>query len=202
VNQVLHGLLSAKDVGPGFQKVGIGTKAYLDQEPLMCSLSEAKLPGSPQIGERQYAATDKRIGFKYDKNYNQFIALYPDQQSAQQAFAALQTAAAKCPPKQHVPPMKDPTTNATLYAHDDTWTLSPQDTVDGWTHLHGWEREVNPIEGHVYNVYFDAYDFAVRGNLVLTTLYDERTDLKDTGEGTATRAKAVLEKQLQALNQS
>lgn len=196
VDQVLHRLLSAKDVGPDFNPTVIGTRALLDHKVLMCSLSGVKLPGNPTIGERQYGAS---VNFRYDRNYNQFIALYSDQTQASQAFSTLKAAALACPPKQHVPAQQDATSTATLLEHDDTWTLGQQDTLQGWTHLHGWEREVNPPDQTGHNVYFDAYDYILRGNLVLGTLYDERTDPADSGKAIQQRASEVLTKQLLSL---
>jgi hypothetical protein len=86
INQVLHGLISANDVGEGFKATVIGTQAYIDKKALICSLTGASLPNNPQIGERQYAAT---INVRYDRNYAQFIALYPSAQLAEAAYMAL-----------------------------------------------------------------------------------------------------------------
>lgn len=194
--QLLRRLISAKDIGPGFEQSIIGTRAFLDSKALMCSLSGVKLPGKPEIGVRQYASNAK---IRYGKNYNQFVALYPDADQANRAFAAIKAVALKCPPKQHVPAQPDPTSKSTLFQHDDTWTLSPQDTIEGWAHLRGWEREVYSPKATKHNIIFDAYDYSLRGNLILATLYNERADPKDTGDAIKQRASEVLTKQLKAL---
>lgn len=193
--QVLRHLISAKEVGPYFKQTVIGTRALLDGKALMCSQSGVKLPGKPELGARQYTAS---VRVPNDMYYSQFIALYSDQEQAARAFSTLKAAATACPPKQHVSARKDSTTNATLFAHDDAWTIAQQDTVQNWTHLHGWEREVYPTNPKKPDITFDAYDYSVRGNLLLVTLYAERTIPKDTGDAISKRASMVLMKQLQA----
>ncbi|MGI8330742.1 hypothetical protein ACRYCC_12315 [Actinomadura scrupuli] len=194
--QVLRGLLKAKDIGPRFKQTIIGTRALLEGKALMCSQSGVKLPGKPETGLRQYTAS---VRVSNDMYYSQFIALYPDQKQADGAFAALKAAATACPPKQHVASRKDSTTNATLFAHDDTWTLAPQDVVQNWTHLHGWERGVFHTHPKKDDIIFYSYDYSVRGNLVIVTLYSERTVPKDSGDAISKRASTVLSKQLKAL---
>lgn len=194
--QVLRRLVSAKDIGPHFKQTIIGTRALIQGKAIMCSQAGVKLPGKPEIGARQYTAS---VRVPNDMYYSQFIALYPDQDQAGRAFSALTAAAAKCPQKQHVPARKDSTTNATLFAHDDTWTLSPQDVVENWNHFHGWERGVFHVSSKKDDIGFYAYDYSVRGNLLIATLYSERTVPKDTGDAIKQRASAVLTKQLKAL---
>jgi hypothetical protein len=194
--QVVRHLLSAKDVGPHFTQTIIGTRALLDGKALMCSQSGVKLPGKPEIGERQYTAS---VRVPNDMYYSQFIALYGDREQADRAFSALTAAAKACSPKQHVPARKDSTTNATLFAHDDTWTLAQQDMVHNWTRLHGWERGVFHTSREKDDIVFYAYDYSVRGNLVIVTLYSERTIPKDPGDAISKRASMVLSKQLKAL---
>jgi hypothetical protein len=194
--QVLRHLISAKEVGPYFKQTVIGTRALLDGKALMCSQSGVKLPGKPELGARQYTAS---VRVPNDMYYSQFIALYSDQEQATQAFSTLKAAATACPPKQHVPARKDSTTNATVFAHDDTWALARQDAIQGWAHLHGWEREVFHTSTRKQDIIFDAYDYSVRRNLIIVTLYAERTIPKDTGDAISKRASMVLLKQLQAL---
>ncbi len=194
-DQVVKRLLSAKDIGPKFKATIIGTRALIEGKAIMCSQSGVKLPGKPTIGERQYTAS---VQVQNDQYYSQFVTLYADSTQAAQAFAALKTAAQACPPKQHVAARKDSTTNATLFSHDDTWTLSPQDEIQGWTHLHGWEREVYQTGKNKQDITYDAYDYSVRGNLLISTLYAERTIPQDKGDAIAQRASTVLLKQLRA----
>jgi hypothetical protein len=197
-DQVLHRLISAKDVGPSFKQVQVGTRALIDRKALMCSLTGVKLPGSPKIGERQYSTS---IKVHYDRNYNQFIALYDTEAQAVQAFSALRTAAQACAPKRHVPPSPDPLTTAQLLSHNDKWDLSPPETVQGWAHLHAWEEQVSGLDPHKYNnVYYDAYDFLQKGNLVLATLYDEQSNSLTPGDPVKRRAAAVLTKQITKLD--
>lgn len=112
-------------------------------------------------------------------------------------FKELRKKAYSCPPKQHIRP-KQIRKNFTLFAHDDTWTLSAN-KISGWGHFRGFEKHIEPPSQTKFNVYYLMYDYAQRNNIVISTIYWERTDPGKSGNSIAKRATSILIKQLQKI---
>ncbi|MFI0451091.1 hypothetical protein [Actinomadura sp. 6N118] len=192
--QVKAGLLSSREVGSEIKQTGIAVEAIQKKQAPMCSLSGIKLPGQPETTIRQFSNPATGKG---EVKYAQLIARYQDAPGAANAYAALQKAARACPSKQHVPPKKV-NANFTLFAHDDTWRVS-EDSLAGWTHLRGFERQKYSASASKENIFYFTYDYAVRGNLVITTLYWERTSPSKPSDPISKRAAELLDKQLKKL---
>jgi len=58
---------------------------------------------------------------------------------------------------------------------------------------------VEPPRTSKYNVFYDVYDYAVRGNVEVSSLYWERVKPTAPGDQIAKKATAVLTKQLQKI---
>ncbi|REE96010.1 hypothetical protein DFJ69_1430 [Thermomonospora umbrina] len=110
------------------------------------------------------------------------------------AFTALRSRANSCPQQQKVPAKKKSGTDSTFYPHDDTWKVT-ENPIAGWSHFRGFEKHVEP-RVMKYNVYFLIYDYAVRGNLVVASLYWERNEPGESGDPIAERATELLTRQL------
>jgi hypothetical protein len=193
-DHVKSALLNKREIGSGIQQIDIAIESIRNGKVALCSLSGAKLPGKPQLGTRQYIKPNDKVS---EVKYAQMVALYNDVTAAASAFSELKSKAISCPKKQHVPP-KRVSSNFTLFAHDDTWKTS-EDEVAGWTHLRGFEQQVYPTSLTKHNVFYYIYDYAVRGNLVFTSVYWERTDPGKSGDPIAKRASDLLTKQLQKI---
>ncbi|MFI6517268.1 hypothetical protein ACIBF1_17060 [Spirillospora sp. NPDC050679] len=191
---VRQSLITPKDIGPKVKQIPTVSDFLKDRQAPMCSLTGAKLPGSPKTAARQFTNSIQKKG---GVNYLQLIAHYDEAPSASTAFATLTKKARSCPKKQHVAP-KRIRKNFTLFAHDDTWRTS-EGTLDGWSHLRGYEKHVEPPSQTKDNVYYFSYDYAVRGNVLVTTLYSERTGPKDSGDPSYKRSLDLLTKQLQKI---
>ncbi|HEU5158024.1 MAG TPA: hypothetical protein VFU43_13595 [Streptosporangiaceae bacterium] len=159
-----------------------------------CSASTFSLPDRPKTIGRQLE-TSKR-GFT-GTHYIQLVAVYPDAAGAAAGMDRLRAKAKACPAKKHFPGKRLGERRFSI-EHTDTWTLT-EDTIAGWTHVRGFEKHVEPPRTSRFNVFYDVYDYAVRGNVVIATLYWERVKPTTPGERIADKATTVLTKQLQKI---
>ncbi|GAA2420876.1 hypothetical protein GCM10010191_35270 [Actinomadura vinacea] len=184
--------LTPKEVGKDIRETQAAVEALKDRQAPMCSLSGVELKGDPEIGVRQYANSAQGSD---EIRYAQLIARYDDGGAANESFQALRSSARGCPPRRNVPAKKI-RKNFTLFAHDDTWKVT-EDTVAGWRRLRGTEQQTYPASASKFNVLHFMYDYAVRGNLVIATVYWERTEPKKPADPIGRRATELLTKQLQ-----
>ncbi|WP_182705486.1 hypothetical protein [Thermomonospora cellulosilytica] len=188
-------LLTPEEVGKEIFSAPVEFLPFKSKKAPSCSLSEVKLPGDPELIFRQFANRTRRAADEV--RYAQLIARFPSPAGAAEAYTTLRQKARSCPAKQHVPPRRV-RKNFTLFPHDDTWRVN-EDSLMGWQHLRGLERQVIPRNYTKYNVLHYMYDYAVRGNLLIATAYWERTEPDGSGEPTAGRATEILTKQLRKL---
>ena len=187
-------LIRAADVGPRVEEIATIADFLKDDRVPMCSLSGFKLPGKPRLATRQFTNPAKGKG---EIKYAQVIAYYPDATAASNAYQAVRQKAYSCPTKQHVA-AKRIRKNFTLFPHDDTWKVT-EGSLEGWTHVRGSEKHVEPPSLTKYNVYHLTYDYNLRGNVLIASLYYERTEPDQPGEPIAKRATEVLTKQLRKI---
>ncbi|XVQ12693.1 hypothetical protein ACQP1W_09095 [Spirillospora sp. CA-255316] len=190
--QVKAGLLSPQEIGRSIREIPAAIESLQHRQVPMCSLSGVKLQGDPELTIRQYTNPAKGSG---EVKYAQLVARYGDAQKAGSAFRELRQRATSCPPKKHVP-AKKVRENFVIFAHEDTWKTS-EGTIAGWQYLRGAEQQTYPASASKVNVLHLMHDYAVRGNVVVATVYWERTEPKKSGEPIARRATELLTKQLQ-----
>ncbi|MFB4312775.1 hypothetical protein [Actinomadura sp. 21ATH] len=190
--QVERGLLAPAEIGSGVEQIRTVADVLKNGGVPICSLSAGKLDGSPQVTSRQFS---NKADAKDEVKYTQVIARYDTPSNATAAFEALKTKAESCPPKQHVAPRKV-RENFTVYAHDDTWKLN-EDRILDWRRIRGTEQQKYSASTTKYNIFHVFYDYAVQGNLIVATMYYERTEPKKSGDPIAKRATEVLTRQLQ-----
>lgn len=160
----------------------------------MCSLSGSKLPGDPEITVRQYSNPAQGAD---EIKYAQLVAWYDNADAAATSFQALKAKAKACPTARRIPARKV-RKNVTTLAHDDTWKIV-EDNVAGWTHLRGIEHQTYSAAATKSNVLQLMYDYAVRGNIVIATVYWERAEPKRSSVPVERRATDLLTKQLQKI---
>lgn len=192
VDQVKDRLLTAREVGDGIHDAPVEFLPFKDRKAPSCSLSGVSLPAGPELIFRQYSNRTRKA--REEIKYAQLIARFDDHTGAAKAYDKLRKRARSCPTKQHVPPKKIKD-NFTLFPHDDTWRTS-EDTIAGWQHLRGLEKQVIPRGYTKHNVLHYMYDYALRGNVVIATAYWERTEPDESGDPAARRATEVLTRQL------
>lgn len=183
-------LLKAGDISSGVSSLPLTVPALKNSTVPSCSNSSVSLPGSFQISMHQFGTGSAYTG----ANYAELVAVYSDAPSALAAFSKIQAKATSCPSKTHVPSQKLPG-NVVTIEHDNTWTLT-QDTVSNWTHIRGFEKDVYPPSSSIINVIYFSYDYAVRGNVVLSSLYWQRVKPSASGTPIAQKATELLQKQL------
>jgi hypothetical protein len=188
-------LLTAREVGSGQREIRIAADFLNRRRIPMCSLTELKPSGNPQLTTREFRNKTNRPGDEI--GYYQLIARYDSPEDAGRAYSELRKKAKACPAKRRVP-AKRVRANFTSLAHDDTWKVT-EDTVAGWKHVRGYERREFSASATKANIFFFMYDYAVRGNVVLTSLYTERRDPGEPGEPVAKNATKTLTKQLEKL---
>ncbi|GAA3943757.1 hypothetical protein GCM10023085_27130 [Actinomadura viridis] len=167
-------------------------EALKERQVPLCSLSGGNLEGKPTITTRQYS--NKKQGADEIK-YAQLLARYDDGNAAKDAFQALRSKIEACPAKRSVP-AKRVRKNVLLLAHEDTWK-SAENNTGGWTHLRGVEEQTYAATATKFNVLHFVYDYALRGNIIIATVYWERAEPKTSTDPAARRATEVLTKQLQ-----
>jgi hypothetical protein len=185
-------LISPREVTERMREIKVVLEGLKDNKAPSCSLSGVRLPDKPEITTRQFT---RQADPRSEVRYAQLVARYNDSQEAAAAFQSLQKKAYSCPAKRSVPP-KRIDKDTFVFAHDDTWKIQ-EGSIAGWQHLRGHERQVVPPSQTRYNVFFIMYDYAVRGNVILSTLYMERTEPGKSSNPTAKRATDVLTRQLQ-----
>jgi len=159
-----------------------------------CSASSVRLSGKPQTIGRQLE-TAKR-GYT-GTHFIQLIAIYPTADEAAGAMAKLRAKAKACPAKRHFPAKRLGKRRFSI-AHTDTWTVT-EGAIAGWTHIRGFEKHVEPPRTSRFNVFYDVYDYAIRGNVIVSSLYWERVKPTIPGQRIAQKATRVLTKQLQKI---
>lgn len=184
-------LLDQREVATGMRQSTVAVSSLQKKQAPMCSLTGTRFIGRPQIITRQFANPTKR---DTEPKYAQIFGRYNRSLAAEVAYTAIKKRAENCPKKQHVPPKRLPG-NFVLFEHDDTWRIS-SDRIGQWTHLRGFEKHVEPESATKRNVFYFIYDYAFRGNVLVATLYWERTEISDRGKTIAERATNILTKQL------
>ncbi|MFC9972635.1 hypothetical protein ACFVH6_17280 [Spirillospora sp. NPDC127200] len=192
--QTRKSLILPKEVGPGMQEIKVIANALQDRKIPICSLATAEISGKPEIITRQLS---NKAEPQKEVKYTQVVARYDEANEARTAYTNLRKRTASCPPKQHVKPKKI-RENFTLFAHDDTWKIR-EEKISGWEHVRGIERQEYSSSTSKYNILHVMYDYAVRGNLLIATLYYERTEPGKSGAPIEQRATKVLTKQLQKI---
>jgi len=192
LEQIKANLIPPSAIAERMREIRVVLEGLKDKKVPSCSLSGVKLPNDPDIITRQFT---RQAQPRDEIRYAQIIARYNSPQDAESAFQKIHKKANSCPPKRHFPPKRiDQKTYS--FAHDDTWKVE-EGEISGWRHLRGYERQVVPPSQTRYNVFYVMYDYAVRGNVVLGTLYMERTEPGESGKPIAKRATNILAKQLQ-----
>ncbi|MGI5167478.1 hypothetical protein ACQEU3_24325 [Spirillospora sp. CA-253888] len=192
--QTRKNLILPKEVGPGMQEIKVVANALQGRKIPICSLATAEISGKPEIITRQLS---NKAGPQKEVKYTQVVARYGEASEAQTAYTNLRKRVVSCPPKQHVKPKKI-RENFTLFAHDDTWKTR-EEKISEWEHVRGIERQEYSSSTSKYNILHVMYDYAVRGNLLIATLYYERTGPGKSGAPIEQRATEVLTKQLQKI---
>jgi hypothetical protein len=191
---VKSSLIGAKDIASNVSSEPLFVAGLTQQAAPSCSDSYIDLPGKPKITAREFAnRTDIYTGM----HYAQLVAVYADPASANQAYGVIHTKVDACPKKEHVPGKKLPNNKFTI-EHDNTWTVTDE-PVAGWTHVRGFQKHVEPHSTSIYNVFYLVYDYATRGNVVLTSLYVQRGKPSLAGDSVGKKATALLAKQLQKI---
>ncbi|WP_157964035.1 hypothetical protein [Actinocorallia populi] len=190
-DQTKSDLLDLADLGKGWTKNELRVSSFQDGDLRGCSLSDIRLPGSPEKTTRKYGAPDYKLR---GANYAQFIAVYPTSDQAADAISKVQQEISKCPGKKKVPAERLPG-NKLRYQHEDTWKLTESE-IEGWRHLRGFEKTVYPPSISNINVYYTVIDYAQSGNAVFSSLYWQRVTPKDSGEPIAEKATELLTEQL------
>jgi hypothetical protein len=188
---VASSLLKAKDVGSRVASEQLSVSALKDYGIPSCSDSIIALSGKPQVAVHQYGTTGNRY---HGEDYGQLLAVYSDAAAASNEFAIVKTKSAQCPAKRHIASKRLPG-NVFTVEHDDTWTVT-SDTISSWSHLRGFEKHVEPPSSSIYNVFYISYDYAVRGNVFLATVYFQRVKPSASGAPIAQKATKLLTKQL------
>ncbi len=194
VDHVRTSLLPPKDVASDVKPQAPTFPGLTEAGAPGCSASTVSLPGRPKTIGRQLE-TSKR-GFT-GTHYIQLIAVYPDSPAANAAMVKVRTKVKACPAKKHFPGKRLGNRRFSI-EHTDTWTVT-EDAIASWTHIRGFEKHVEPPRTSRFNVFYDVYDYAVRGNVVVATLYWERVKPTTAGQKIAEEATAVLTKQLQKI---
>jgi hypothetical protein len=195
-DHIRSALLPPHDVAAGAKLVAPTFPGLTEASVPGCSASAFRLPGRPKTLARQLRAIAKRGGFT-GTAYIQLVALYPDATAAANAMEAVRGKVKACPAKRHFPAERREKRQIAL-SHTDTWTIT-EDTTAGWRHVRGFEKHAEPPSSGQFSVFYDVYDYAVRGNVVIATLYWERVKPATSGQKIADRATAVLTKQLQKI---
>ena len=191
--RVRSALLTARQIDPRIRRIAPATPALKRHAVPSCSLSVIEPSGDPVVTVREYASS-RYTG----ANFGQAALSYPDAGAAAAMFAVIRAKTSACPPKRHVAQKTLEGGRKFVITHDDTWRTS-QDTVLGWAHVRGLEKDVYPPSSTVINVIIIAYDYVQRGNVVLASMYWKRVGPGTSDGAVADQATRLLTAQLNRL---
>jgi hypothetical protein len=188
---VTSSLLTAHEIGSGTRSTPLSIRGLGKKSVPSCADSRITLQGSPSTAAHQFGPPDPRYT---GQNFAELAAVYPDATSAASAFAVIRSKVAACPGRQHVPARRLSGDQATP-AYDATWKTT-MDGPSGWQHVQGFEKRTFPPSTSIIGVYYEAYDYALRGNAVIASIYWKRVKPSASGDPIAKQATALLTKQL------
>ncbi len=188
---VKSALLSAGDIGSTTRETALTILGLTKGSVPSCADSIVKLPAGADTAARQFGPPDPRYT---GENYAVLAAVYPDAASASAAFGRVRSAFLACKDKRHVQAKKVHHDQTTL-PYDETWTRTTDSTA-GWTHLRGFEKRTYSPNVSVINVEYQAYDYALRGNAIISTLYWKRGKPSMSADPVAKQATVLLTRQL------
>ncbi|GAB3279371.1 hypothetical protein GCM10027589_05880 [Actinocorallia lasiicapitis] len=133
-------------------------------------------------------------------NHAELFLLYSDATNASDAFSELREKVNKCKKKIIVKrtPLPDSDNKRFDAGFDSEWSDNDK-PVAKWTRIGGFQKADFADYFGKYNVVYTAFDYALRGNLVVVSLYWEGTEPAKSGAPIAKRAEALLVKQLERL---
>lgn len=184
-------LLRAHDIGSTTRSTPLTILGLTEGSVPSCADTIVRLPGRPGTAATQFGPPDPRYT---GENYAVLAAVYPDAASASEAFGRVRAAVTACPGERHIGAKKIRHQQTTL-AYDETWTRTA-DTVQGWTHLRGFEKRTYSPDLSIINIEYQAYDYALRGNAVISTLYWKRGKPSMTPGPVTRQASTLLARQL------
>jgi hypothetical protein len=184
-------MLTPTDLGPGWQPYELPEEQQI-KDVSGCSASRVRLPGEPKTIKGLFGAPGHLLK---GANYATYVAVYADETAAFAAFDVIKTAAAKCSAKKVIP-SKTLSEHRFTLAHTDTWSVST-DSVAGWMHLRGTETDTYSAGIGVYSTSRLIHDYALRGNVVFTSLYWQRLPPKKSSAPIAKKATEFFSKQLE-----
>jgi hypothetical protein len=186
-------LLTARQIDPHTGSIAPATPALKRHAVPSCSLSVIAPSGSPDVTVHEFSP-----GHYEGTNFGQAVLVYPDAAGAAAMFATIRAKTAACPAKRHVKEKLLAGGRKFVVTHDDTWRAT-QDTVLGWAHVRGFEKDVYPPSSSIINVILIAYDYVQRGNVVVASMYWRRVKPKASETSLAGQATRLLTAQLKEL---
>lgn len=191
--QVTASLPTARQIGPRVARITPDIPAFRRNAVPSCSLSVIEPSGHPSVTVREFSP-----GQYKGTNFGQTVLTYPDAATAAAMFATIRAKTAACPAKRHIVQKTVAGGRRFVVTHDDTWRTA-QDTVLGWAHVRGTEKDVYPPSSSIINVILFAYDYARRGNVVIASMYWERVKPSASETAVAGQATRLLTAQLRKL---
>lgn len=191
--RVKAALLSPRQIDPNIGPIPLSTPALKRHAVPSCSLSVIAPSGATDVTVREFSP-----GHYEGTNFGQAAVTYPDAAGAAAMFATIRAKTAACPAKRHIAQKTLAGGRKFVVTHDDSWRTT-QDTVLGWTHVRGFEKDVYPPSSSVINVILIAYDYVRRGNVVIASMYWKRVKPKASETAIADQATRLLTDQLKRL---
>jgi len=191
--QVKASILKETGLGSGWKPYKPPVEQRVD-DVTACSASVIKLPESPQIFTGQFGAPNRELR---GANYAVYAAVFDDETSATRAFDAIRNTTSKCAAKRVIPTKKI-SERRFIASHTDTWIMR-EDSVSGWTHLRGIEKDVYPVGTGTLNVNHLMHDYSLRGNVIFASVYWQLVERTKPSDPIAKKATEILKKQLEKL---
>lgn len=190
-SHVRSALLTAHDIGSGTRGAPLTVFGLSRTAVPSCADMSIHVPGRPDTTAHEFDPVDPRSSAP---TYVQFTAVYPDASSAASAFARIRSTVSACPAGQRVP-AKKLSGNRVKLAYEERWKTTTDDVL-GWSRVRGFEKLTYSPSASIINVIYKVHDYAVRGNTLLMTVYIQRVAPSAAEDPVATKATALLTKQL------
>ncbi|MFC0037829.1 sensor domain-containing protein [Actinomadura rayongensis] len=187
-------LVTPAEIGSGVKATSTVADFYRNGQIPVCSLESMSPGGTFDALIKQYENGKKG---KREVRYAQLVATFPSVPDATAAFGRIEKKLKSCRPKNFVPTKKI-SQHEIRFSHNDVWQLT-EPASTGWRHLRGIETQKYARSISKGNWLRITYDYAIRGNVLLATVYLGRTDPDEQATSIEQHAAQLFDTQIRKI---
>lgn len=188
MSQIRSSLITDREIGGKMVQKAPELSGVSQTRLPICGNTSITIPRDQQTLIQQFIDPSGPFTGKYLR----VAIVHSDQRAAVGTFNDIRSKVGGCPRKGHIGARKTP--KGTVLAYDFTWT-STRDEISGWRHVRGVQENTSSLAGKSNTIAL-TYDFLLRANTIIATVYWERLEEKESGAEIPKRATALMTRQL------